>query len=117
MSKVYISVDMDYSSDPIWTSKTGDYWINDDLDGYKKLFSAGLMHSLYVYQQIWEASNWSSYLSPSDMINVEAPGMFMIQQASHILSQACAVQIKKEFPDWHVFYWCDASNTRKEVIL
>lgn len=115
MEKFYICVDMDYSSDPLWTSETGDYWINDNLDEYKTLFSAGLMHSLYVYQQMWEATHWSSYLSPSDMIEVEAPGMFMVHNVTFILSQACAVQIKKEFPEWHVFYWCNTSDTRKEV--
>lgn len=109
-----ICVDMDYSSDPIWIDENfDDHWDNDSLSSYKNLLSNELLHSLKVYENLWEISNWSAYMSPSTFSNY--PGVGLIENTLDILAQTIAVKIKKEQPTWQVYYTQSNSYHRIEA--
>lgn len=110
-----ICIDMDYSSDPIWIQEEDDYWVNDSLHSYSNDLSREVMHSLCIYQQLWETVNWSNYKSPTSSSLKEYPGEFIVHNTLDVLSQSIAYQIKKEQPTWRVFYCTSESYERIEV--
>lgn len=104
MSRI-VCVEMDYSADPLWLgSEDSDdiFFINDSLDEYNNLLSTGLLHSLKLFQCTWEHFHCSKYKSVFDFNTF--PGAFSTKEYLNTLIFLCAAQIKKEHPDWRVFY-------------
>lgn len=104
MKYKHLKVDMDYCADPIWvsTEEESPVFANGSLSEFEGVLSKGLLHGLSVYQWLWEKSQWSDFLTPTDM--KAWTGDDLIDDCLEEMRILLAAKLKEELPDVRVYY-------------
>ena len=114
-----ICVDMDYYADPLWLGiedvdePESISFINECLTDYEDVLSNEVLHSLTLFQSTWESFHSSKYKSVFSAYSF--PGSFSTKEYLSTLAFLCASQIKKEHPEWRVFYTSMYDYERTEL--
>lgn len=100
----HLKVDMDYCADPIWVSEepldVSPAFMNTSLEEFD--LPKPLMHSLKLYQSLWENANWSGYIGPSD--NHDFPCSESVYELLTEMEVTLAVELKKVYPESRVYF-------------
>lgn len=100
----YLKIDIDQGSSPLWRAKDNNPdsgWINVDLSEYDDILSPYILHALSVYQDTWEALEWSNYMGPGDFPYERVLEIKLID-ALHKMKLDIAKQIEMEHENFYV---------------
>ncbi|ATS93560.1 hypothetical protein P1A145kb_p160 [Pectobacterium phage DU_PP_I] len=114
MNYKHIMIDMDYCADPLWVSEDGCCFANGDLCEFEKVLPAGTMHSLAMYQDLWEKTHWTKYLGPSGEYR-SYPGEDLAYGFIREMPPVIAAAVKESLPDHHIYYRCPETRAPVEV--
>jgi hypothetical protein len=103
-----IRVMMDYSAEPLWAAKDDLSFINFDIENLK--LPKDIIIALKSYQDIWESAHTVS--NRSNLLTV----LFNdIDNALNSMAKLLAIEIKKIYPQYQLFYFCEKNSKLIEV--
>lgn len=115
MNYKHILIDMDYCADPLWATAADEgIFPNASLKEFEKVLPRSVLHSLVVYQNLWESTYWSKYIGPSEE-DRKFPGDDIVYDLLRDMPPILAAKIKQALPGCHVYYRCPETMDPIEV--
>jgi hypothetical protein len=103
-----IRVMMDYSAEPLWIAKDDLAFINFEIESLK--LPSDLTLALKSYQEIWESAHHVS--DRSDLLLLLLNN---VDNALNSMAKLLALEIKKLYPQYKLFYFCEDKSEHIEV--
>lgn len=103
-----IRVMMDYCADPLWIAEDDLSFVNFNIENLK--LPKDVIVALISYQNIWESAHTIS--NRSDLLSI----LFKdIDGALNSMAKSLALEIKKLYPQYQLFYFCEEKSKLIEV--
>jgi hypothetical protein len=103
-----IRVMMDYYAEPLWIAKDDLAFINFEIENLK--LPSDLTVALKSYQEMWESAH--PVCDRSDLLLVLLNN---IDVALNSMAKLLAIEIKKSYPKYQLFYFCEDKLEHIEV--